>query len=68
MSELWVQPYETENFGDQLLNILNQTRPMYETLHAFTRMKLRNKYGKSRIAEGNTDNLPPPIPSSILGL
>jgi len=67
MGELWVQPYETENFRDQLEAILNQTRPLYENLHAFTRMKLRERYGENRIAKGTKDNLPPPIPSSILG-
>ena len=67
MGELWVQPYETENFRDQLEAILNQTRPLYENLHAFTRMKLRERYGDNRIAKGTKDNLPPPIPSSILG-
>ena len=61
MSELWVEPYETDNFPGQLEKILNETRPLYEQIHAFTRMKLRGRYGQAKI---DSDT---PIPASLLG-
>ena len=61
MSELWVEPYETEDFPGQLEKILNETRPLYEQIHAFTRMKLRVRYGQTKI---DSDT---PIPASLLG-
>lgn len=62
MSVLWMEPYETENFPQQLEGILNQTKPLFEKLHAFTRMKLRERYGEDKIPKDKS-----PIPASILG-
>lgn len=61
MSVLWMEPYETEDFPQQLENILIQTRPLYEKIHAYTRMKLRERY-KERIPKDKS-----PIPSCLLG-
>lgn len=43
MSVLWMEPYETDNFPQQVEGILQQTKPLYDKLHAFTRMKLREQ-------------------------
>ena len=61
MSELWKAPYEMEDFAAELEKILNQTRPLYEKLHAFTRLKLRERYGEDKIPKDK------PIPQSVLG-
>lgn len=62
MSVLWIEPYETENFPQQLEGILNQTRPLYEKLHAYTRMKLRERYGEDKIPKEKGS-----LPASVLG-
>lgn len=61
MSVLWIEPYETDNFPQQLENILNQTKPLFDKLHAFTRMKLREIHGEEKIPKKS------PIPASLLG-
>ena len=61
MSVLWMEPYETDNFPQQLEGILQQTKPLYDKLHAFTRLKLREQYGKDKIPDKS------PIPASLLG-
>lgn len=62
MSVLWKEPYETEDFQQQLENILAKTKPLFEKLHAFTRMKLRERYGEEKIPKNKS-----PIPASVLG-
>lgn len=62
MSELWKQPYETDNFQQQMESILEEMKPFYEEIHAYTRMKLRLKFGSDHI-DADT-----PIPASLLGL
>lgn len=63
MGEMWRALYETDDFDGQLQRILNQTKPFYDNLHAYTRMKLRDKYFSAQI-----DKNKPPIPASILGI
>ena len=63
MSVLWIEPYETPDFPKQLEDILAQTKPLYSKLHAFTRMKLRERYGVDKIPRDKS-----PSPSSILGM
>lgn len=48
MSEMWMVTYNdgtpdwtTAKFKQQMLDIWEDIRPMYETLHAYVRMKLR---------------------------
>ena len=62
MSVLWKEPYETEDFQQQLENILVKTNPLFEKLHAYTRMKLRGIYGVDKIPKDKS-----PIPASLLG-
>jgi peptidyl-dipeptidase A len=62
MSVLWKEPYETEDFQQQLEKILNETKPFYDVLHAYTRMKLRERYGEDKFPKDKS-----PIPASVLG-
>lgn len=62
MSVLWKEPYETDDFQQQLEDILAETKPLFEKLHAFTRMKLRERYGEEIIPRDKS-----PIPASVLG-
>lgn len=52
--------YEDSTFEQQLENIFDQIRPLYEQLHAYVRHKLRLKYGDIVSEEG-------PIPMHLLG-
>lgn len=62
MSVLWKEPYETEDFQLQLEKILTETKPLYDRLHAYTRMKLRERYGEDKFPKDKS-----PIPASVLG-
>ncbi|KAG7169290.1 Angiotensin-converting enzyme-like 5 [Homarus americanus] len=43
--EYWRSDYETDNFREQLKELWDKLRPLYEQLHAYVRTKLREKYG-----------------------
>lgn len=50
MSEMWMVAYDdgtpewtAEGFKQEMLDIWEEIRPMYEILHAYVRMKLREK-------------------------
>jgi peptidyl-dipeptidase A len=62
MAVLWKEPYETEDFQQQLEKILSETKPLFKKLHAYTRMKLRERYGEDKIPKDNSS-----IPASVLG-
>uniref|UniRef100_A0A0A1XT46 Angiotensin-converting enzyme n=1 Tax=Zeugodacus cucurbitae TaxID=28588 RepID=A0A0A1XT46_ZEUCU len=59
--EFWYLPYESANFRQDVENVWEQIRPLYEGLHSYVRRKLRDYYGPNRI------NRIAPIPSHILG-
>uniref|UniRef100_W8AG00 Angiotensin-converting enzyme n=2 Tax=Ceratitis capitata TaxID=7213 RepID=W8AG00_CERCA len=59
--EFWYLPYESANFRQDVENVWEQIRPLYELLHSYVRRKLRDYYGPNRI------NRIAPIPSHILG-
>ena len=61
MSLLWMMPYETENFQNAMEAILEQIKPLYDPIHAYARMKLRQRYSDGRL-DGDT-----PIPASLVG-
>ncbi|XP_021364003.1 angiotensin-converting enzyme-like isoform X1 [Mizuhopecten yessoensis] len=44
--EYWRSWYETPSFEEDVKNLYEQLRPLYEQLHAYVRRKLMNKYGK----------------------
>ncbi|XP_033730620.1 angiotensin-converting enzyme-like isoform X2 [Pecten maximus] len=43
--EYWRSWYETPTFEQDVKNLYEQLRPLYENLHAYVRRKLMNKYG-----------------------
>ena len=60
--DMWRSKYEmpTDDFTKEVDRLWNQVRPLYLKLHAYTRMKLREKYGDIVPANG-------PIPAHLLG-
>jgi peptidyl-dipeptidase A len=63
LSERWIEDYEDENFEKKMDNLFAQIKPFYEELHAYTRRKLNQIYGKNYPA--NHD--PKLIPAHLLG-
>ncbi|EFN73268.1 Angiotensin-converting enzyme, partial [Camponotus floridanus] len=60
-SEYWMFPYESLNFQQDIDQVWEMIRPLYEELHAYIRRKLRELYGPEKIG-GHA-----PLPSHILG-
>ncbi|MCL4156429.1 UNVERIFIED_CONTAM: hypothetical protein GTU68_013958 [Idotea baltica] len=58
---MWTYDYESETFEDDVLEIYNQLKPLYLQVFAYTRRKLREVYGESRISKRG------PIPAHITG-
>lgn len=54
-------PYESLNFQQDIDEVWEMIRPLYEELHAYVRRKLRELYGPEKIG-GHA-----PLPSHILG-
>jgi len=54
-------PYESPNFQQDVEEVWEMIRPLYEELHAYVRRKLRELYGPEKIG-GHA-----PLPSHILG-
>ncbi|XP_042221531.1 angiotensin-converting enzyme-like isoform X2 [Homarus americanus] len=59
--EYWRSDYETDNFREQLKELWDKLRPLYEQLHAYVRTKLREKYGEVVVPRAG------PIPAHLLG-
>jgi peptidyl-dipeptidase A len=59
---MWRSKYDmpTDDFTKEVDRLWNQVRPLYLKLHAYARMKLREKYGDVVPANG-------PIPAHLLG-
>ncbi|HMF99488.1 MAG TPA: M2 family metallopeptidase [Vicinamibacterales bacterium] len=59
---MWRSKYDMppDAFTKELDRLWDQVRPLYLKLHAYTRMKLREKYGEAVPANG-------PIPAHLLG-
>ncbi|XP_014300060.1 angiotensin-converting enzyme isoform X2 [Microplitis demolitor] len=60
-ADYWMFPYESPDFQQELDEVWESVRPLYEELHAYVRKKLRDLYGPERIG-GHT-----PLPAHILG-
>ena len=41
MGEMWIYPYESTTFRDDLVHLWTQLKPLYQQLHAYVRRKLR---------------------------
>ncbi|CAG0920638.1 unnamed protein product [Notodromas monacha] len=59
--ELWLRPYESENFQEQIAKLYDQLSPFYQELHAYVRYKLSQHYGADKVSPTG------PIPAHILG-
>ncbi|MBK8254010.1 MAG: M2 family metallopeptidase [Polyangiaceae bacterium] len=60
---LWRSGYDmpAEKFEQDTDRLWTQVKPLYDSLHCYTRKKLREKYGKEKVAEKA------PIPAHLLG-
>lgn len=61
-AEYWMFPYQSPNFQQDIDEVWEMIRPLYEELHAYVRRKLRDLYGPEKIG-GHA-----PLPSHILGI
>jgi peptidyl-dipeptidase A len=63
MGALWRAGYDMtpEEFEADIERLWKEVKPLYDELHCYTRMRLREKYGKDKIGEGA------PIPAHLLG-
>ena len=63
MGALWRSKYDmpADDFARELDRLWTQVRPLYESLHAYVRWKLREKYGPDVVPERG------PIPAHLLG-
>lgn len=63
MGAMWRSKYDMppDAYGRELDRLWEQMRPLYVSLHAYVRMKLREKYGKDVVPEKG------PIPAHLLG-
>eukprot|EP00058_Branchiostoma_floridae_P009194 XP_002594682.1 hypothetical protein BRAFLDRAFT_104841 [Branchiostoma floridae] len=57
----WRSWYDIADFQEQLENLYNQLKPLYNNLHAYVRKKLREQYGQDKISASG------PIPAHVLG-
>ncbi|CAK9824619.1 Angiotensin-converting enzyme [Anthophora retusa] len=60
-SEYWMFPYESPNLQQDIDEVWEMIRPLYEELHTYLRNKLRNLYGPEKIGAHA------PLPAHILG-
>ncbi|MBI4890137.1 MAG: M2 family metallopeptidase, partial [Acidobacteria bacterium] len=60
---IWRSQYDMppDEFAKELDRLWTQVKPLYDQLHAYTRWKLREKYGKDVVPENG------PIPAHLLG-
>ena len=63
-ADLWLEPYEMDNFTAEIDALWKELKPFYDKLHGFVRYKLKNYY------QGKTDAIREdgPIPAHILGM
>ncbi len=63
MSLVWRSRYEMspDDFSRELDRLWEQVRPLYDSLHAYVRWKLAEKYGSDVVSEDG------PIPADLLG-
>lgn len=55
-------PYESPNLQQDIDEVWEMIRPLYEELHAYVRRKLRDLYGPEKIGTHA------PLPAHILGI
>ncbi|XP_053975790.1 angiotensin-converting enzyme isoform X1 [Hylaeus volcanicus] len=60
-AEYWMFPYESPNLQQDIEEVWEMIRPLYEELHSYVRRKLRDLYGPEKIGSHA------PLPAHILG-
>lgn len=60
-AESWLAEYDDPTFEQQVEDVINQIRPLYEQIHGYVRFKLRQKYGANLVSATG------PIPMHLLG-
>ncbi|KAJ8682442.1 hypothetical protein QAD02_018234, partial [Eretmocerus hayati] len=60
-AEYWQFPYESLDFEQEIDEVWEGIKPLYDELHAYIRKRLRDRYGPEKIS-GQA-----PLPSHILG-
>ncbi|CAH4035596.1 unnamed protein product [Pieris brassicae] len=60
-SAYWMFPYDSFNMRQEVDEVWEQVKPLYELLHAYVRRRLREAYGPERISRSA------PIPAHVLG-
>jgi len=58
--EYWLRKYESETFRDDLKQLWEDVRPLYEELHGYVRYRLGSVY-PGKVTDGK------PIPANVLG-
>ncbi|XP_055997291.1 uncharacterized protein LOC130047084 isoform X2 [Ostrea edulis] len=59
--DYWRAAYESDTFQQDLRQLLEQLKPLYQELHTYVRMKLRKLYGSDKFPDSGH------IPAHILG-
>lgn len=59
--EEWLDPYEDPTFKDEIEQLWQEMKPLYQQLHAYVRRKLREVYGEDKVGKRG------PIPAHLLG-
>ncbi|XP_050664314.1 angiotensin-converting enzyme [Leptidea sinapis] len=60
-SAYWMFPYESFNMRQEVDEVWEQVKPLYDLLHAYVRRRLREAYGPERISRSA------PLPAHVLG-
>ncbi len=60
VDDLWLFPWETPDFKEQVAKLWQEIEGLYKKLHTFVRMKLRKIYKNQMPADGT-------IPAHLLG-
>ncbi|KAK4305028.1 hypothetical protein Pmani_023054 [Petrolisthes manimaculis] len=61
MGDMWLYPYESDTFREDMAELWEQLRPLYQQMHAYVRRKLREQYGEEYVSKRG------PIPAHLLG-
>ncbi|CAG0883552.1 unnamed protein product, partial [Darwinula stevensoni] len=61
MGAMWRHRFETDSFEEEMAEMWETVRPLYEQLHSYVRRNLREKYGEDKVSADG------PIPAHLLG-
>ncbi|XP_076040677.1 angiotensin-converting enzyme-like [Oratosquilla oratoria] len=61
MGDMWIMPYESDTFRQDVDDLWTQLKPLYRQIHAYVRRKLREVYSKDVISKRG------PIPANLMG-